>query len=73
MALRSASRDPVENQSRAVTLTSADPSDNAFTLDGLTFDPGTDGYEPLNPLTGIPPLLKISGVGDVSVGCAAHG
>jgi len=37
----------------------AELSGNAFTVGGLTFDPGSDGYEPVNPFVGIAPLLKI--------------
>jgi hypothetical protein len=52
---------PAENLSRPVALTAGDPSDNAFTVDGLTFDPGAGGYNILTPLTGVAPLLQIGG------------
>ncbi len=39
----------------------ADLSDNAFTIDGTTFDPGADGFTALPPLFGIAPLLEIAG------------
>jgi hypothetical protein len=41
-------------------------SDNAFTIDGITFDPGSDGFDPLNPLSEIAPLLGIGGGGPVA-------
>ena len=37
-------------------------SDNAFTLNGTTFDPGAAGFSTVSPLFGIAPLLEISGV-----------
>ncbi len=51
---------PVNGQARAVALT-AGPSDDAFTVDGLTFDPGSGGYNTFDPLVGLAPLLKIGG------------
>lgn len=45
----------------------ADVSDHAFTLDGTTFDPGTDGFTPVSPLIGVAPLLAIGG-GEISLG-----
>jgi hypothetical protein len=36
-------------------------SDNAFTIDGITFDPGSDGWAPVVPLSEIAPLLSIGG------------
>lgn len=48
----------------AATSDSADISDNAFTIGGTIFDPGSDGFSTDNsfPLFGIAPLLEISGV-----------
>jgi uncharacterized protein YjiS (DUF1127 family) len=45
------------------TVTSAAAiSENAFTApDGTTFDPGSDGYDPVSPLFGDAPILKIGG------------
>lgn len=42
----------------------ADLSDNAFTINGTTFDPGSAGFstDASYPLFGIAPLLEISGV-----------
>lgn len=37
-------------------------SDNAFTLDGTTFDPGTAGFSTVTPLFGVAPLLEIGGI-----------
>ncbi|MEB3024025.1 hypothetical protein [[Mycobacterium] crassicus] len=42
-------------------LSSAGLSDNAFTLDGTTFDPGSTGFSPVYAIIGIAPLLEISG------------
>jgi hypothetical protein len=39
----------------------SDISDNAFTLDGLTFDPGSDGFASLSPLFSVAPLLDLAG------------
>jgi hypothetical protein len=36
-------------------------SDNAFTIDGTTFDPGSDGFDTVRALFGIAPLLEIAG------------
>jgi hypothetical protein len=36
-------------------------SDNAFTIDGITFDPGADGLAPVGSLFGIAPVLEIAG------------
>jgi hypothetical protein len=36
-------------------------SDNAFTIDGTTLDPGSDGFDKINQLFGIAPLLEIGG------------
>jgi hypothetical protein len=38
-------------------------SDNAFTIDGITFDPGAGGFDPVTPLSEIAPLLGIGGGG----------
>lgn len=48
----------------AATSDSATLSDNAFTIGGLTFDPGSDGFntDGAYPLFGIAPLLQIAGV-----------
>lgn len=43
------------------TLSTASLSDNAFTLGGTTFDPGSDGFTPLTQLFGVAPLLEIGG------------
>jgi hypothetical protein len=47
----------------ALAVTSSDDSlsDNAFTIDGTTFDPGSDGFNTLTPLYGVAPLLEITG------------
>jgi hypothetical protein len=37
------------------------PTDNAFTIDGTTFDPGKDGYDDVHALFGNAPLLQIGG------------
>jgi hypothetical protein len=47
----------------------AEISDNAFTVDGTTFDPGSDGYNDFPPFVGIAPLLKI-GFGSLGLGGA---
>jgi hypothetical protein len=39
----------------------ADISSNAFTVDGLTFDPGSDGYDEVSPLFENAPLLATGG------------
>jgi hypothetical protein len=39
-----------------------DLSDNAFTIDGTTFDPGADGFDGVTPLFGIAPLLELGGL-----------
>lgn len=39
----------------------AGASDNAFTIDGTTFDPGSGGFNEITPLFGIAPLLEIGG------------
>jgi hypothetical protein len=39
----------------------ADLGDDAFTLDGLTFDPGNDGFSEVTPLFGVAPLLTVGG------------
>ncbi|OBH15848.1 hypothetical protein [Mycolicibacter sinensis] len=36
-------------------------SDNAFTIDGVTFDPGADGFKEANELFGIAPLMNLGG------------
>ncbi|NDJ88901.1 hypothetical protein [Mycolicibacter kumamotonensis] len=48
----------------AATSDSAALSDNAFTIGGTTFDPGSDGFstDASYPLFGIAPLLQIAGV-----------
>jgi hypothetical protein len=51
---------PVDGQTRGVALTSG-PSDNAFTFDGTTFDPGSDGYNDLASFFSVAPLLNIGG------------
>jgi hypothetical protein len=56
---------PAENLSRAVALT-AGSSDNAFTVDGLTFDPGADGYQGVGAFTQTPPLLGL-GFGGLTI------
>lgn len=43
------------------------PTDAAFSLNGLTFDPGADGYSDITPLFENAPLLSIGG-GSVSLG-----
>jgi hypothetical protein len=49
--------------------TAAEISDNAFTVDGTTFDPGSDGYNDFSAFVGIAPLLKI-GFGSLGLGGA---
>ncbi len=44
-----------------VTSDATGLSDNAFTIDGTTFDPGADGLTGIGPTTGIAPLLQIGG------------
>jgi hypothetical protein len=46
-----------------LAATSSNPavSDNAFTIDGTTFDPGAAGLAPVGQLFGIAPLLQIAG------------
>lgn len=48
----------------AATSGNAALSDNAFTIGGTTFDPGSDGFstDASYPLFGIAPLLQIAGV-----------
>jgi hypothetical protein len=41
--------------------TNASLSDNAFTIDGTTFDPGDAGFNTVHPLFGIAPVLEIAG------------
>jgi hypothetical protein len=36
-------------------------SDNAFTVGGFTFDPGSDGWSDIEPLYGVAPLMEIGG------------
>jgi hypothetical protein len=38
-----------------------DVGDHAFTLDGLTFDPGSDGFPEANELFAVAPLLNLGG------------
>jgi len=38
-----------------------DLGEDAFALDGLTFDPGADGFTGVNPMFGVAPLLAIGG------------
>jgi hypothetical protein len=45
----------------ALASTNASLSDNAFTIDGTTFDPGDAGFNTVHPLFGIAPLLEIAG------------
>jgi hypothetical protein len=59
----------IDGQTRAVALT-AGPSDNAFTIDGTTFDPGGDGYNTFGPLAPLAPLLEI-GSGSTGIGQSA--
>jgi hypothetical protein len=37
------------------------PTDNAFTIGDFTFDPGTDGFAEIPPLSQVAPLLEIGG------------
>lgn len=55
------------NAFEGFAATSDNVSDNAFTLDGLTFDPGSDGFTAVPALVGIAPLLGLGG-GQVSPG-----
>ena len=45
----------------ALASTNASLSDNAFTIDGTTFDPGAGGFNTVHDLFGIAPLLEIAG------------
>lgn len=36
-------------------------SDNAFTIDGYTFDPGEDGFDSIDPLFKLPPAEELGG------------
>jgi hypothetical protein len=45
----------------ALASTNASLSDNAFTIDGTTFDPGAAGFNTVHELFGIAPLLEIAG------------
>jgi hypothetical protein len=45
----------------AATSDNASLSDNAFTIDGTTFDPGSDGFDTVIQTFGIAPLLEIAG------------
>jgi hypothetical protein len=38
------------------------PSDDAFTIGNFTFDPGSDGFDPVSPQFGVAPLLEVSGI-----------
>ncbi|MGB3475161.1 MAG: hypothetical protein WBA69_10305 [Mycobacterium sp.] len=38
-----------------------DLGENAFTINGVTFDPGADGFTGINPMFGVAPLLAIGG------------
>jgi hypothetical protein len=43
------------------TSSNASLSDDAFTIDGTTFDPGSDGFHTVTQTFGIAPLLEIAG------------
>jgi hypothetical protein len=43
------------------SVAASGPSDNAFTFDGVTFDPGSSGWDHINDLAGTAPLLEIGG------------
>src|SRR5699024_7632934 len=45
----------------AATSDNSSLSDNAFTIDGTTLDPGSDGFTPMFPLFSVAPLLKLAG------------
>jgi hypothetical protein len=42
-------------------------ADGDFTIDGMTFDPGSDGWDSIQPLVGVAPLLSIGG-GHLEIG-----
>jgi hypothetical protein len=42
-------------------------SDNAFTLGGVTYDPGSDGWTPMDPLFSDSPLMQIAGGNSLSL------
>ncbi|GFG68868.1 hypothetical protein [Mycolicibacter senuensis] len=45
----------------ALGVGAGDFGEDAFTLGGLTFDPGADGFAGINPMFGVAPLLAIGG------------
>jgi hypothetical protein len=45
----------------AETEGGAGAGDAAFTVDGITFDPGSDGYDEISPLFSNAPVLGIGG------------
>jgi hypothetical protein len=58
-----ANLDPTDDF-KGIDLGGAPPagaSDNAFTIYGTTLDPGSDGFNTINQLFGIAPLLEIGG------------
>jgi hypothetical protein len=52
--------------------TAADISANAFTVDGLTFDPGSDGYTAVSPVFENAPLLATGGLTFIGIPLATQ-